>query len=148
MKSDWLTAASFERMHEIVSSINTLSIHAKLTLAGVPDPTPEGQISAARRRLLSLFERLKSVIAAAEQRTDGAVLGADPQLGELALQFLTKREGGRRPVTPKLSSVKLSHLVRSDQPEDLRRLVPYLEELRALVEAATRGDLAGILGAR
>jgi len=148
MNSDWLAAASFERMHEIVSAVNTLSIHAKLTLASVADPSPEMEIRKARKRLLDFLQRLEAALEGIQQSADGAVVGTDPQLGELALQFLHVGAGGRRGSAPALAMATLPDLIRSNRGEDLSRLVPYLDELRALVEQQTHADVTGILGDR
>ncbi len=37
MKSDWLAASSFEQTQDLIAAITTLSIQAKLTLAGRSD---------------------------------------------------------------------------------------------------------------
>ena len=50
MKNDWLTASSFERTHEIVSAINTLSIHAKLVLAGIDDSTNQEEVEKLKQK--------------------------------------------------------------------------------------------------
>src|SRR5487761_419081 len=98
MEDDWRAAASFERTHVILSAVNTLLIHAKLILAGVPDPTPGAEIQKARGTLTSLLNRLGSLVEATGQRKNSAVVGADPQLAELARWFIRKqRQGGSQP---------------------------------------------------
>jgi hypothetical protein len=149
MKSDWLAAASFERTHEVVSAINTLSIHAKLALAGVADPTPSTEIEQARRRLLEFLGRLEAVLKEAEQDEDGTIVGTDPRLGDLALQLLGgPARGDRRPPPSALPLAAVAPLVQSDRPDDLRRVVPYLQELRTRIEEQMHADVAGILGER
>lgn len=141
MKSDWLTASSFERTHEILSAINLLSIHAKLALARVEDPAGGIELQRAREHLLAFLSSIEGVLKSAEQE-NGAIVGTDPQLGELALQFLAGRpDGSRRSRSSELSLSALADLVRSDRPEDLRALVPHLERLRAVVEEQTHADL-------
>src|SRR5438046_8236525 len=89
--NEWLTAESFEQAHEILSAINTLSIHAKLTLAGVNDAPREKEVREARTCLLKFLERFEIVVQGAEQRGDGRALGVDPRFGQLAGKFLTMR---------------------------------------------------------
>jgi hypothetical protein len=149
MKSDWLAAANFERTHEVVSAINTLSIHAKLTLASVADPASDAEIEQARERLLDFLGRLEAVLHEVARDDDGTVVGTDPRLGELALHFIAGRTHSRQRPRPSAFPLEtLPDLVRSDRPEDLRRLVPHLQELRALLEEETQADIAGILGDR
>lgn len=141
MKSDWLTASSFERTHEILSAINLLSIHGKLALARVEDPASDIELQGARERLLEFLGRIEAVLKKAEQGR-GAIVGTDPQLGELVLQFLAGRpDGSRRSRSPELSLSALVDLVSSERPEDLRALVPHLERLRTVIEEQTHADL-------
>jgi hypothetical protein len=59
VNSDWLTASSFERASEIISAINLLSIHSKLTLAGVDDPADPFDIGEARAKLVAFLAELQ-----------------------------------------------------------------------------------------
>src|SRR6266511_3057482 len=88
MQSDWLAATNFERMHEVVSAINTLAIHAKLTTAGVVDPTPGPEIEAARKRLLVFLDQLGDAVEEAESAAGGPVVGSDPRLTDLTYRLL------------------------------------------------------------
>src|SRR5215469_13484206 len=91
MTGDWLAAANFEQTHEIVSAINTLSIHAKLVLAGADYTGEAAEIQQARARLLSFLERFGSLLQDIEGSQEGTIVGADPRLRELAAQFLSAR---------------------------------------------------------
>jgi glutathione S-transferase len=131
-KNDWLAASSFEQAHEVASAINTLSIHAKLLLDGITDPAPAEEVQQARQRLRAFLARLQAVLEDAQRA--GAVVGADPQLGDVALRFLSRQQGqpGKR-ATPGLM-VELPALIESERPDELRRLVTGLHELRSLVD--------------
>lgn len=130
-RNDWLAASSFEQAHEVASAINTLSIHAKLMLDGVEDPTPVEDVQKARRRLSNFLKRLQAVLC--ETESTGVLIGTDPQLGDVAGRFLSRqvREPGRREA-PRLLT-ELPTLIESDCEEDLHRLVAGLQELRSLV---------------
>lgn len=130
-RNDWLAASSFEQAHEVASAINTLSIHAKLLLDGFDDPTPIRDVQKARRRLSSFLRRLQAVLG--ETESTGIVVGADPQLGDVASRFLSRqvREPGRHEQPRFLT--ELPALIESDSREDLPRLVAGLQELRSLV---------------
>ncbi len=145
MKSDWLTATSFERTFQIVSAINTLLIHAKLALAGMPDPASEGDLAEARDRLVAFLNQFQTVLEAAEQRADGMIVGADPRLTEFALHFVAERQ--RLPQRASLYTRPLpqvAELVQSEQAEDLPELVACLQALRALFEQHSHADIVGL----
>jgi hypothetical protein len=137
-KNDWLTAVGFEQAHEVASAINTLSIHAKLLLAGARDPTPTQDIQQARQRLISFVERLQSVVK--DVRDKRAVVGADPQMADVVLALLT--ETRRDPSSrgrPRLLD-DLPSLIESERSADLHLLVKGLQQLRSLVEVDTRSE--------
>jgi hypothetical protein len=134
MKNDWLAAATFEQTHEVVSAINTLSIHAKLLLAAVPDPAPVQELEGARERLLAFVERIRAVLGEADRDGRGAIVGVDPVLDALAQQVLSEeRRGSARPSLRELRLAELPALVKSERPDDLRRLTSALQQLRALL---------------
>src|SRR5713226_6354878 len=96
-----------------------LTIHAKLVLSGVDDPARGMDVQRSRDRLLAFLGQIGTVIENAEQAR-GAVIGTDPQLGELALRFLASgSEVLRRSRSPDLPLAKLAALVKSERPEDL-----------------------------
>ena len=145
MKRDWLAAARFERTHEIVSAINALSVHAKLLLAGIKE-SDEREVQQARERLIEFLERIEALLQDAEQSGEGTVVGAEPWLGDLAARFLSSRQ--RWPGQSALSSVPLDHLralIRSEQADDLRVLIPRLHDLRSLIEHYSRADSSHIV---
>lgn len=145
--NEWLTAESFEQTQEIVSAINTLSIHAKLTLAEIDDSDRGEEVREARTRLLAFLARFEAVVQAAEQRPEGAVLGVDPRLGQLARKFLSaKSQWPQKSALYAISFAELRRLLTSDTSEDLKALVNVLHDLRALVEQHAHADVAGILG--
>ncbi len=143
MKSDWLAASSFERTHETISAINTLSIHAKLTLANISDPTSESDLETARQRLSAFLERLQDLLEGAKQSRGGTVVGADPRLGELATRYLQDvrvQPGRSSPGTIPVSTI--ARLMRSEQRKDLETLIEYLRDLRTLLERYSYNDIA------
>jgi hypothetical protein len=142
MKSDWLTAASFERAQGILTAINILSIHCKLAIAGVPDPTSDADVKAARQRLTAFLRRFQSVVHDARQEQGGTVLGADPQLGQLTARYLAdERKGLRASALHSLSFAEVVDLVNSERADDLRELVEYLRDLRAFLEQYIQVDM-------
>lgn len=146
MKNDWMTTSSFERMHEVISAINVLSIHAKLVKAKVIDPTDQADIQRARDRLLTFLGRFQVLIQNAEQG-GATVVGADPRLGELALRFLShKRRLSHRTPLYEMSFDRLRELIKVDNSESLPDLISCLRDLRSLVEQHAYADVVDLLG--
>lgn len=146
MKYDWLTAASFERADDVVAAINTLSIHAKLALAGVDDRATDDRLDRARADLRAFLDALEAMVDDAD--VGGAPLvGADPRLGDLAARYRSAR---RRwpPPSPLFATsfADLRALIGSERPEDRPVLIGCLRGLRALVEQHAHEDVVGLLG--
>ena len=145
--NEWLVAQSFERIHEVVSAINTLSIHAKLILAGIDDSSRDGQVRKAREHLCNFLDRLQVVVQDAECHRDRPVLGTDPRLGQLAKRFLAAK--GKWPCPPGLYSASLPQvraLILSQASDDQKDLITCLRDLRLLLEEHAHADISGILG--
>lgn len=147
MQSNWLAATNFERMHEVVSAINTLEIHAKLTLAGVDDPTPAPEIESARKHLLLFLDQLAAAVEDAETAANGRIVSSDPRLSELAHRQLARSEHGNSQArSGAMSPTALHELISVGDEGNPRKIVPELERLRTLVEEHMQADVDGILG--
>jgi hypothetical protein len=147
VKSNWLAASSFERTHELVSAINTVSVHAKFIAAGIEDNESGDEIQKARSGVILFLERLELLLRDAEHNQTNTVVGADPRLGELASRFLSERQRlPRRSVLYSLPMDRLKDLLRSESKEDMTDLVSCLHDLRCLVEQHSYADTIGILG--
>ncbi|MFQ5827967.1 MAG: hypothetical protein ACE5JD_02245 [Candidatus Methylomirabilia bacterium] len=145
--NEWVIAQSFERVHEVVSAINTLSIRAKLTLAGIDDSSRDDDVRKARMHLVTFLDRFEAVVQDAERHRDGTVLGADPRLGQLAQRFLSVK--GKWPCPPGLytaSFPQVRTLVLSRRFEDQKDLINCLRDLRLLLEQHAHSDISRILG--
>ncbi len=147
MKTDWLEASSLERMHQLVAAINTLSIHAKLLLAGRADPAQPDDIDVARQHLLGFLNRFSALIRDANRSRDGAVVGADPQLAGLAANYIDLSRQAT-PDSPLLTIPldQASEMVMSERDQDLVQLVPFLRELRSLIQQQPQADATELLG--
>jgi len=148
MSNEWLIAESFERLHELISAINTLSIHAKFRLAGKPDERRVPAVNAARERLRSFLDGFETVIGRADQEDRGTFLGTDPKMGELGRRFVDLRRDQGRTKSPLFRSSfnELRSLLDATEPQDLQRLIEFLRDLRAIVEVNSHSDVVGMLG--
>ena len=147
-KSAWLNAQSFERAHEVLSAINTLSIRAKLSLAGIDDTEREEEVHKSKQHLLAFLERFQTVVEDTEQRSDGVALGVDPGMGQLVQRFLSARSKWPRPsgILYQSSLMEIRDLLGSNNSTAQKKFVECLRELRQLVEENSHADIRAILG--
>lgn len=147
MYNEWLTASSFERMHEIIAAITTLSIHTKLAMVDRADPSDPAEIQQARNRLLDFLQHFAALLHDAEHSHDGPIVGDDPRLGDLAMRYLAhkQRSVGRAPLYD-VSFADLARLIAAPEPHDYPALITHLRDLRALLEQHAHADVSGLLG--
>ena len=147
MNNEWLSTSSFEQMHEVISAINTISIHAKLTLAGANNPVKKTDVDQAKEELQHFIDRLQDLVQSSEQENNGTIIGADPRLGKLAVRYLSEKSRlSTQTAFYDISFDELKGLIKSEEPEDLSQLIPYLRDLRSLVEQHSYTDVTDLLG--
>jgi len=145
--NEWLTAESFEQAHELLSAINTLSIHTKLLLAGIDDTDRLGEVEEARTALINFLTRFAQVVSDAEQRGDHRAFGVDPRFGQLVSKFLAmKSQWPQESPLYSTSFAEMRGLLTSANREDQKHLITLLRDLRAFVEQHAHSDVVGILG--
>jgi hypothetical protein len=148
MSRDWLTARNFQRAHEVTSAINTLTMHLKLSMAGVDDAKRAPAAAQARERLRAFLSELEPVVADLERDRDAPLRGSDPRLNQMAKRFMEQKQ--RLPAPSQLHAISLKRLLSLLDAEDdagRRELVSCLSALRSLVEQQAHTDVVGILGA-
>jgi hypothetical protein len=143
--TEWLAIQSFQYSQNLLSAINTLSIHTKLYLAGIPDEERAEAADRARETLASFLEELEPMVQ--EEEKGNVVLGIDPRRHQLVKSFIFARNRNRfHSILFQGKSSRVQELLRSDERKDLRSLLPCLEELRVLLEEHIRADAMQILG--
>lgn len=147
MSKEWLSTQSFERIHRLIYAINTISIHSKLEMAGVHDPSSLPAVDEARQHLLRFLQDFEPVLANVERDQDQLSVGVDPRLGHLARGLAQVRR--QRPRASKLASVTLSELrnfLVSEDASGRQTLIECLRDLRQLLEEHMHADVVSILG--
>jgi hypothetical protein len=147
MNTQWLTTESFELNQAIISAINRLSIHAKLSLARKRDAASVESLEHARRALRDFLDRFGPLVRDIERDQEAPIVGVAPRLGMLARNYVRARK--TEPAHAPLRSASLGELrslIDSDRLEDQRMLVECLRELRTLVEEHAHADDIGVLG--
>lgn len=145
--NEWLTARSFERAHEVIAAINTLSMYTKLKSVGLADIRRAEEADKAALVVSAFLSKLGSLIAVAQKDPESVGAGADPRLGHLARRFVAaQRDWPQRSPLYARPAADLVALLDSSDERDGHRLVSCLRELRNLIEQNAHPDVAGILG--
>jgi hypothetical protein len=145
--NEWLAARSFERAHEVISAINTLSMYAKLSARGIADAVRAEEAQGAKAVLAAFLAKLESLVTVAQKDPDSVGAGADPRLGNLARRFVAAQK--HWPQQSPLYAQPTQGLVRllsSADSHDREQLIECLRELRNLIEQNVHSDVVGILG--
>jgi hypothetical protein len=147
MSTEWLAIQSFQRDQDLLAAINTLSIHTKLKLGGVADEERAEAAAEAREKLTSFLETFEKIVQQAGQAEEGALLGIDPRLRQLARSFVAaKRDRHRFHSTLFTQSPSdAADLLASTDKKDQQALVECLKDLRTLVEEHIYTDTHRIL---
>lgn len=149
MSTHLLNIQSFQQSQELLSAINTLSIHHKLNLKGCPDLNRRDAAEQARETLVAFFEKLDEIAQSIEGGHQNPILGVDARLRHLAKNYVqAKRDQGS------LSSVSMEHslsqvgqLFNSEYPEDCHQALKILAAFRELLEEHVGVDATRLLGA-
>ena len=148
MSVQWLAVQSFRKSQDVLASINTLSIHLKLAVAGLSDDERAERAHQARKTLMSFLETLEPVIDTIESGEAKPLLGVDPRFRQLAKNFLAAKRNHRRfhsaPFQNRFSQFK--QLLTSERAEDREPLLESLDELRVLIEEHVHTDTERVLG--
>src|SRR2546425_1178501 len=88
MTDEWLAASNFERTQKVLSAINTLSIHAKLTLGTICAPAAPSDIEPARQLVTRFLAQIQAPLGTAASEDNQMVYGTAPHLSGPARHFL------------------------------------------------------------
>lgn len=148
MSTQWLTVQSFERSQEVLSAVNTLSIHLKLRRAGVSDEERTEAATRARETLITFFTRLDAVVREAQRGEATPLLGVDPRLRQLVKSFINAKRDQRRfhSVLFQRMPADMMPLFVSEEEGDQEALIHCLAEFRVILEEHVYEDTARILG--
>jgi recombinational DNA repair ATPase RecF len=146
MTTEWLAIQSFQHIQELLSAVNTLSIHTKLGLAGLSDECRAEAADCARKTLDSFLKELEPMVQEAED--EKLILGADPRRRQFVESFITAKHNRHRFHSALFQDTfsLIRNLLSSNKEEDRRSLLKCLEELRVLLEEHIHADTMQILG--
>lgn len=147
MSDAWQLAESFERTRHLIAAINTISVHTKLSLAGVPDPQKKDDIDNARSLLRNFLEKLAGDLSQFDRDVNSSVTGATARANLLAKRFANSRN--QAPESSPIYTTPLPRfipLLESESAVDKAILISGLQTLRNLLEQLHHADSSEMLG--
>ena len=146
MNSQWRAVQSFQENQNLISAINTLSIHIKLEMAGHCDLQKTEVITRARERLSTFLTELNPQVQSAEVESK-PLLGVDPRRRQFIKHLIAAKRNYR--ISSPFLLDKLSEgvqLLHSDAKADKQAILLFLEELRMLLEEHIGRDVQQLFG--
>lgn len=148
MSTHWLDIQSFQQSQELLSAINTLSIHRKLTDKGHSDTNRKEAAEQALETLIAFFEKLDKIVQDIEDGHRKPILGVDARLRHLAENYVYAKRSRGQYYSPLLAHPlsQVGQLFYSELPEDSREALKVLEVFRELLEEHVSIDAKRLLG--
>lgn len=147
MSTNWLAAVSFQQGQDILHAINTLSIHRKLRLRGIPDEERDEKARQAKDYLTDFFKNFGSLVREVQKEKQHPVTGVNPRMNRLAHEFISSsRKTKHFRQLSSLSIEQITSLIDSEKEEDQELSIKCLSELRSLIEQHMHTDANQILG--
>lgn len=146
MNSQWRAIQSFQENQNLISAINTLSIHIKLEMAGHSDLQKVDVIAKAREELCTFLKELNPQVQRAELE-NMHLLGVDPRRRQFVSHLIAAKNNFR--ISSPFLLNKLSEgvqLLRSDAESDKQAILLFLQELRMLLEEHIGHDVQQLFG--
>ena len=146
MSTQWMAIQSFQQSQELLSAINTLSIHRKLTDKGYLDIDKTEAAEQAIETLVAFFQKLDKIVQNIEDEHRKPILGVDARLRHLAENYVqAKRAQSHFPFLEfPLSQVR--DLFYSESTEDRGKILAVLTAFRELLEEHVSVDARQLLG--
>ena len=146
MNSQWRAVQSFQENQNLISAINTLSIHIKLEMAGHATLNREEDIQKAKEGLCSFLTELNPQVHRVEVENK-PLLGVDPRRQQFVRHLIAAKQNYR--IRSPFLLGKLSEgiqLLYSDAETDKQHILIFLEELRMLLEEHIGSDVQQLFG--
>lgn len=146
INSKWRTVQSFQENQNLISAINTLSIHIKLEMAGYSDLNRVEAVPKAKKELCEFLTELDSQVQRAEVENK-PLLGVDPRRRQFVKHLIAAKQSNRihSPflLNDLLEGVQLLH---SDAETVKQDILNFLEELQMLLEEHIGSDVQQLFG--
>ena len=146
MKPKERAIQSFQENQNLISAINTLSIHIKLKAAGHSDLNKEAAIQKSREKLCAFLKELNPQVQRAEVNNK-PLLGVDPRRRQFVRHLIAAKHNSRISSPFLLNKLEESRqFLHSDVEADKQAILLFLEELGMLLEEHITSDTEILLG--
>ena len=146
MKSKERAIQSFQENQNLISAINTLSIHIKLKIAGHSDLNREEATQNSWEELRAFLKELNPQVQRAEV-DNKPLLGVDPRRRQFVRHLIAAKHNSRISSPFLLNKLEESRqFLHSDVEADKQAILLFLEELRMLLEEHIASDTEILLG--
>ncbi len=146
MSTHWLAIQSFQQSQEILSAINTLSIHRKLTDKGYLDTNRKESAEQARETLVAFFQKLDKIVQNIEDGHRKPIVGVDTRFRHLAENYVQAKRAQSHSPFLELSLSQVRNLFYSENFEDRSKVLAVLVAFRELLEEHVGVDAKRLLG--
>ena len=137
---------SFQENQNLISAINTLSIHMKLKTAGHSDLNRKEAIQKSREELCAFLKELNPQVQCAEVDNQ-PLLGVNPRRRQFVRHLIAAKYNSRISSPFLLNKLEeSSQLLYSDVEADKRAILLFLKELRMLLEEHIASDTEILIG--
>ncbi len=138
METKWLAIQSFQKNQQLVSAINTLSMHLKLKTLGLEEHESE-EVKESKKKIELFLSDFDKIILEYEQNRFQAIPGVSPRLRELASQFSKVRKNKfKKFKNSNKLIVEIKSLLKSKKNQNVTLLLSALHEFRLLLSENTQ----------
>ena len=146
MSTHWLAIQSFQQSQGLLSAINTLSIHRKLTDKGYLDTNRKEAAEQAVETLIAFFQKLDQIVQNIEDGPRKPVLGVDARLRHLAENYVQAKCAQSHSPFLEFPLSQVRDLFYSESTEDRGKILAVLAAFRELLEEHVGVDARQLLG--
>ena len=146
MSTQWLTIQSFQQSQELLSAINTLSIHHKLTDKGYLDTNRKESAEQAIEILAAFFQKLDKIIQNIEDGHRKPIVGVDTRLRHLAENYVQAKRAQSHSPFLEFPLSQFRELFYSESTEGRGKVLVVLAAFRELLEEHVGADAKRLMG--
>ena len=146
MSTHWLTIQSFQQSQELLSAINTLSTHCKLTDKGYLDTNRREVAEQAIEILAAFFQKLDKIVQNIEDGHRKPIVGVDARLRHLAENYVQAKRAQSHSPFLELPLSQVRDMFYSESSEDREKVLAVLAAFRELLEEHVGVDTRRLLG--
>lgn len=148
MSKQWLAIQSWQHDQSLISAINTLSIHTKLSLTGIVDNQRQAAVDEAKQKLNAFLQEISSILQVIEEDELEPILRTDPRLSQFVEKFVVARQDRQRSCSSLFQGqfTQVQQLLDTEDERGQQSLIQCLDELRSLLQEHISADTEQVMG--